>query len=119
MGANIKHIKLHQTYREDETGRLSCNFVKGREFGSLYFNSADYSIYMCGGFVPEHVHSDIEEVFYIVRGSGVAILDGKKIPVRAGDVVPIPAGVRHGMQNDGSDTLENIVCSVRLGGTEQ
>ena len=116
MGANIKHVKLHQTFHEDETGRLSCNFVKGKEFASRCFNSADYGIYMCGGFVPEHVHDNIEEVFYIVRGSGVAVLDGKEYPVKAGDIVPIPAGVRHAMRNDGTDTLENVVCSAKLEG---
>ena len=59
MGANIKHLKLHQTKHEDETGRVSCNYVKGTEFHSSSFNSGDYGIYYCGGFVPTHLHDPV------------------------------------------------------------
>ena len=116
MGANIKHLNLHQTYHEDETGRQSCNFVKGHEFGSKHFNSGDYGIYYCGGFVPEHVHDQVEEVFYIVRGKGTAIINGEERPVKAGDILVVAPGTTHGLRNTGDDVLEHIVCSAKLGG---
>ncbi len=114
MGANIKHLKLHQTRREDESGRISCNYVKGSEFGSSSFNSGDYGIYYNGGFVPVHLHQNIEEAFYIVRGCGVMTLGSEERPVKAGDLIPIPCGVRHGLRNTGEDLLEHIVCSAKL-----
>ncbi|MCG1011525.1 cupin domain-containing protein [Tepidanaerobacter sp. GT38] len=114
MGANIKLLKLHETRREDETTRMSRNFVKRKEFNCATFNSGDYGTYLSGGFVPEHTHSDIEEVFYFTRGSGIVILDGKEIPVSAGDVICVPPGVRHGIKNNGLDVLEHIVCSAKI-----
>ena len=114
MGANIKHLKLHQTKHEDETGRVSCNYVKGTEFHSSSFNSGDYGIYYCGGFVPTHLHDAVEEAFYIVRGHGIMTIGDEERPVKAGDIIPIPCGVLHGWRNTGDDVLEHIVCSAKL-----
>ncbi len=114
MGANIKRIKLANTYAEDEISRSSINFVKGKDVGADYFNSCDLGTYLSGGDVPQHVHDDIEEVFYFLRGTGVVYLDKKEIPVKAGSVVPVPPGVYHGIKNTGRDVLQHLVCSARV-----
>jgi len=43
----------------------------------------------------EHVHA-YDEYMLVVRGCYTLIVDGKRIPVRAGEEYPIPRGVRHG-----------------------
>jgi len=35
------------------------------------------------------------EFYYVLRGGGEMVLDGESTPVREGDLVLIPAGVRH------------------------
>jgi quercetin dioxygenase-like cupin family protein len=47
-----------------------------------------------GGHSPRHSH-DYEHEVYIVSGSGTVLLDGAERPIRAGDVVYVPADHEH------------------------
>lgn len=47
-----------------------------------------------GDRVPLHRH-DVDEVVTVLEGEGAYHLDGETVPVDAGDVVFIPAGVEH------------------------
>ena len=42
-----------------------------------------------------HSHSSRDEVWTIVSGTGVVVLDGKKRDVGVGDVIRIPRGCKH------------------------
>ena len=42
-----------------------------------------------------HSHSLRDEVWTVVSGSGFAVLDDKKFPIKLGDVIKIPSGVKH------------------------
>ncbi|MCR5153476.1 MAG: cupin domain-containing protein [Lachnospiraceae bacterium] len=42
-----------------------------------------------------HSHERRDEVWNIISGEGLAVLDGKKIEVKPGDVLRMPAGCRH------------------------
>lgn len=114
MGANIKIVKVHQATHEDETSRISRNFIKGKDVDALSFNSCDHGTYMTGGGVAPHSHDDLEEVFYFIRGTGIFSLDGREIPVKPGSVVVVPPKSVHGVKNTGDDVLQHIVCSARL-----
>lgn len=41
-------------------------------------------------------HPTAEELYYVLSGSGVAILDGVEYPLAAGDFLRLPANTRHG-----------------------
>lgn len=56
-----------------------------------------------------HVHRD--EVWTVMSGSGRVILDGKERPVHAGDVISMPAGVKHTVFAD----TELKISEVQLG----
>lgn len=114
MGANIKIVKLHQALHEDETSRISRNFVKSKDLESKNFNSCDHATYLTGGGVAPHNHVGVEEVFYFIRGEGVFTLNGQDIPVKAGSVVAVPPESYHGIRNTGNDILQHIVCSARV-----
>lgn len=112
MGANIKVVNVNKAFCENEVSRISRNFFKGKNLDFKYFNSCDHGTYLTGGSAPVHVHQDLEEIFYFIRGTGVVILNGEEIKVKAGSVVAIPPGVTHGIRNTGKDILQNIVCSA-------
>lgn len=112
MGANIKMVKLQNTINESEVSRVPKNFIKGANFGCESLNSCDHCTYFTGGHLPSANHIGMEEVFYFIRGSGVFILDGKEIPVKAGDVVVVPPESFHAVKNTGKDLLEHVVCSA-------
>lgn len=47
-----------------------------------------------GGHSPRHSH-DYEHEVFIVSGGGTVLLEGKEHPIRAGDVVYVPANEEH------------------------
>ena len=47
-----------------------------------------------GGNTPRHAH-DYEHEVFIVSGSGTVLLGGKEQPLRAGDVLYVPADHEH------------------------
>jgi len=113
MGANLILTRLVDTLVEDEVGRQSRNFFKGKAVGASCLNSCDHGTYFTGGEVRAHVHQETEEIFYFIRGKGVVILGEKEVSVRAGSVVRVPAGTVHGVRNTGPDILQHVVCSAR------
>ncbi|MBK1876795.1 cupin domain-containing protein [Pelagicoccus mobilis] len=43
----------------------------------------------------ESYHKIAEECYYVLEGSGIAILDGKEHPLETGDFLRLPPGTRH------------------------
>ena len=43
-----------------------------------------------------HYHRRSTELYYVLAGDGVVVLDGEEQPVRPGSIVHIPPGVVHG-----------------------
>jgi len=54
---------------------------------------------------PPHVHSDAEQVYYIVEGRGTLTVgeggDARHFPVKPGDAVVIPPSVVHSITGEG------------------
>lgn len=58
-----------------------------------------------------HSHERRDEVWTVLSGEGRAIVDGKEMPVRPGDVIKMPAGCRHTIFAD----TELHVMEVQIG----
>jgi mannose-6-phosphate isomerase-like protein (cupin superfamily) len=65
-----------------------------------------------GETVPEHIHEDEDQVYFVVRGDGFVELDGERTTVGAGSGVLIPIGTRHLITNTGSDVLDYVFFVV-------
>ena len=50
------------------------------------------SVIPVGGEVPYHFHEKRESLLFLIKGEAVEIVEGKEHPVKAGDVLYIPAG---------------------------
>ena len=50
-----------------------------------------------------HTHED-EEMWYILGGQGVVILEGEEIPVEAGDLIVLKSWKEHGIKSDSEVT---------------
>lgn len=64
---------------------------------------------------PLHLHDDVEEVFFILKGSKVKLMfevDGEyhETYVRERDLVSVPAGINRGLVNEGLEEALMIVC---------
>ena len=65
-----------------------------------------------------HNHPGAEEILYILSGEGEQMVnDGEPFPVRAGDVLYIPAGVFHSTINTGWEPVR-LIALYNPGGSE-
>jgi quercetin dioxygenase-like cupin family protein len=63
-----------------------------------------------GGNTPDHAHPYEHENF-AVSGAGEVMVEGAWHPVSAGDVVFVPAGVRHQYRNASDETFR-FLCGI-------
>ncbi len=64
---------------------------------------------------PLHLHDDVEEVFFILKGSRVKLMfesDGEyyETYMKERDLVSVPAGIYRGLVNEGIEEALMIVC---------
>jgi quercetin dioxygenase-like cupin family protein len=62
-----------------------------------------------GGGVPPHVHPEVAEHFEVLSGHPQFLAGRKWTTAAAGDVVVVPAGVRHAYRNRGHE-VAHVVC---------
>lgn len=46
-----------------------------------------------------HAHAGMDKVYVVVDGEGLFLLEGRELPMKAGDVLVAPDGVPHGVSN--------------------
>ncbi len=78
--------------------------------GSKYFDFR-ISSYQPKGYCEAHTHQHAENIYYILRGSGIVELDGKRQRVSPGTVIFIPPKVKHAILNTGFEDLIFIVAA--------
>ena len=58
-----------------------------------------------GGEIGEEVHDENDQILSFVSGVGRAVVSGKERKIKAGDVVAVPAGLKHNFINEGPNPL--------------
>jgi len=56
-----------------------------------------------------HEHADQDKFYYVVEGSGRFWLGDQRVAAAAGEVVWVPAGLVHGVENEGASRLTLLV----------
>lgn len=56
-----------------------------------------------------HAHAGQDKVYHVVEGEGLFLLEGRDLPMRAGDLLVAPEGVPHGIRNTGDARLLVLV----------
>jgi quercetin dioxygenase-like cupin family protein len=62
-----------------------------------------------GQFHALHAHAGMDKVYQVVEGEGTLLLDGREMPIRAGELVVAPEGVPHGIRNSSAARLLVLV----------
>ena len=57
-----------------------------------------------------HAHAGQDKVYQVIEGEGLFLLDGRDLPMKAGDLLIAPEGVAHGVRNTGGGRL--IVLAI-------
>jgi len=63
-----------------------------------------------GRAVTPHHHMELEEIYYILAGTGVMTVGDETHEVRTGDAIYIPRGHRHTLENTDSDSMRLLVA---------
>jgi quercetin dioxygenase-like cupin family protein len=56
-----------------------------------------------------HRHADQDKIYYVLEGAGRFVLGADAERLAAGDALVAPAGVEHGLENDGAAPLLVLV----------
>lgn len=89
--------------------------ISGKDTAGRYC-LLDFHIPPCGGPAP-HRH-DFEEMFSVLRGEIDVTFRGKKVTVRAGETVNVPANAPHFIRNN-SDEPVRLLCLCAPAGQEE
>ena len=57
---------------------------------------------------PDNRHRGADQWLYVVSGTGAAIVDGRRVPLKAGVLLVIEKGERHVVRNTGSTLLKTL-----------
>lgn len=106
-----KSPRDYQAYRisANDTNRLAIIFDSSNTNNSL---TVCVEIFDVGGATPPNRHDFAIEMFFILQGEGIAVCDGKEIPLKKGDSLLIPKTGTHYLQNTGSDRLYALCMMV-------
>lgn len=69
-------------------------------------------IFDVGGKTPPNRHQMAVEMFFVLKGEGVAMCDGKAADIRAGDSVLVPPTGIHAIENTGMGRLYTLTIMV-------
>lgn len=59
---------------------------------------------------PLHDHADQDKLYCVLEGSGLFTVGAQERSAAAGALVWAPAGVPHGVRNEGAERLTLLVC---------
>jgi quercetin dioxygenase-like cupin family protein len=96
----IIHPGEHADWRPDKMGK-STIYQSPRLVGLNAFEP--------GQSHALHAHDGMDKVYHVVEGEGVFLLEGRELPMKAGDVLAAPPGVPHGVRNTSAGRLLVIV----------
>ena len=92
----------HAVFRPDKMGKATL------------FESARLLVGL-NGFEPGqehalHAHDGMDKLYHVLQGRGRFLLEGRELAMEPGLMLVAPAGVPHGIRNDGGERL--VVLAV-------
>jgi mannose-6-phosphate isomerase-like protein (cupin superfamily) len=107
----IKSPKDYQVYRisPNDSNRLAIIFDSTNANTSL---TCCVEIFDVGGQTPPNRHQWAVEMFFVIKGEGIAMCDGKKVEIKAGDSLLVPPTGTHLIKNIGNSRLYTLTIMV-------
>lgn len=107
----VKSLNDYQVFRisPDDSNRLAIIFDTASANTSL---TCCVEIFDVGGKTPPNRHQWAVEMFFVLKGEGAAICDGKNVPIKAGDSLLVPPTGTHMIKNTGSTRLYTLTIMV-------
>jgi len=93
-------------------------FARGADGVVGPWECVDYMTIPPGTQFGRHIHDGSEELYVILKGDGVALLDGEEHPVGPGDLLMLRNRGCHGLRNDGKQDVELLCVCVYVGAAD-
>ena len=106
----IKTLQDYQAYRinPEDTNRLAIVFDPNSANDSL---TVCVEIFEVGSETPPHRHNFAVEMFFVLKGEGIAVCDGKESALHSGDSILMPKTGTHYLKNTGDERLY-VLCMM-------
>ena len=72
----------------------------------------DHLMLPAGASVGRHMHTGVEEFYYVIQGDGLARIADDSAEIHTGDAVPVLFNEVHSFENSGSGDLEFLIVGV-------
>jgi mannose-6-phosphate isomerase-like protein (cupin superfamily) len=92
------------------TGRETRDLISGKTVGSKGISLRIADVLPGALCTPGHVHTECEEVIFILSGQGEIKIGGETFPMKIGDAILLPTGVPHLIRNTGKEVMR-MACS--------
>jgi mannose-6-phosphate isomerase-like protein (cupin superfamily) len=92
-----------------DTNRLAIIFDPVGEGTSFI---ACVEIFDVGGRTPPNAHLRAHEMFFVLKGEGLAQAGDRTVPIKTGDSLLVPPGSTHVIENTGSGRLYTLTLMV-------
>ncbi|MFA6473238.1 MAG: cupin domain-containing protein [Candidatus Latescibacterota bacterium] len=113
LWGNLDRILLNPVAKaHDGAGTLLFRRIWSKSTFKTPWYFVDHCLLPPGTSIGYHQHNSIEEIYYIVEGSGLSTVNGYTFAVKAGDAIPCTVTDSHGIYNDSQANLEvMVVCA--------
>ena len=128
LGVTLDPIPVFMTTRFDRALLRPLEAVAGKP-AVQYRRALNPSVFMtpwayvdqvlvpAGSSIAPHVHREVGEVYYVVKGQGAVTVSSQAAgsetsPIHEGDAVPMQLGEVHSFENNGAEPLEMLVIGV-------
>ncbi|ERN40726.1 mannose-6-phosphate isomerase [Rubidibacter lacunae KORDI 51-2] len=110
-------LAVHRTSRDyqafrispDDSNRLAIVFEPANAHASV---TVCVEIFDPGGRTPPNRHFQAIEMFFVLKGEGIAMCDGKAVPLGAGHSILVPPTGLHQLINTGPGRLYALCIMV-------
>ena len=83
--------------------------IQNDEFRKVLYTAKSCQLVLMALKPKEEIGAEVHQLdqfFRVEEGSGEAVLDGVRTPIRAGFAVLVPAGAKHNIVNTGTERLK-------------